>query len=71
MLTELAAAKTRKGKKSSKEEEKSKESEDDDGSDFEEAGARKRLNFRSKLLDAKLSDSNSDSEIEIKRRKKG
>ena len=69
MLTDVGAAKVNKGKKSNeKKDDKSKEGEDDD-SDFEKAGTRKRLAFRSKLLDAKISD--SDSDIEIKRRKTG
>ena len=66
-------AKRNKAKKSpdEKKDEESNEGEDDhdDDSDLEKAGARKRSAFRSKLLDAKISD--SDSDIEIKKRKTG
>ena len=73
LLADVGGAKRNKAKKSpdEKKDEESNEGEDDhdDDSDLEKAGARKRSAFRSKLLDAKISD--SDSDIEIKKRKTG
>ena len=67
-ITDIAVARKRRGAKSSEDKENMEKAEDDNSdSDFEPASVRKR--FKSTLLNAKVSD--SDSDIEVNKKKRG